>query len=106
MYYRMSTYKIQPGKEAEFFEIADRLRPTMKAIPGIQHIHGVKLSEDSYVTVAVYDIVTNPSSQVLQDRLASFRKYRIKHHRRDIHRTDRKAFEQFRQRVVVVDIGM
>jgi heme-degrading monooxygenase HmoA len=55
MYYRMSTYKIQPGKEAEFFEISDRLRPTMKAIPGIQHIHGVKLSEDSYVTVAVYD---------------------------------------------------
>ena len=54
MYYRMSTYKLHPGKEAEFFETADRLRPELKAIPGIQHIHGVKLSENSYMTVAVY----------------------------------------------------
>ena len=34
MYYRMSTYKIYPGKEEEFIAMADRLRPEMKAIPG------------------------------------------------------------------------
>jgi heme-degrading monooxygenase HmoA len=55
MYYRMSTYKIYPGKEDEFLAIADRVRPEMKAIPGIVHIHGVKLAEDNYMTVAVYE---------------------------------------------------
>ena len=44
MYYRISTYKIYPGKEDEFLAIADSLRPEMKAIPGIVHIHGVKLA--------------------------------------------------------------
>lgn len=55
MYYRMSTYKIYPGKEDEFFATADRLRPVMKDIPGVVHIHGVKLGEGSHMTVAVYD---------------------------------------------------
>ena len=55
MYYRMSTYKIYPGKEDEFFAIADGLRPELKAIRGIVHIHGVKLAEDTYTTVAVYE---------------------------------------------------
>ena len=41
MYYRMSTYKIYPGKGEEFIAMADRLRPEAKAIHGIVHIHGV-----------------------------------------------------------------
>lgn len=55
MYYRMSTYKVHPGKESELFEIGDRLRPEMRAIPGIKHVHAVKLSDDTYITVAIYD---------------------------------------------------
>ena len=55
MYYRMSTYKLRSGKESELFEIADQLRPEMKAMPGLVHIHVVKLAGDTYMTVAVYD---------------------------------------------------
>lgn len=55
MYYRMSTYKIRRGKEDELFEIADRLRPELKALPGIKNVHAVKLSDDTYMTVAIYD---------------------------------------------------
>ncbi len=55
MYYRMSTYELRSGKEDKLFEIADQLRPEMKAIPGLVHIHVVKLAEDTYMTVAVYD---------------------------------------------------
>ena len=55
MYYRMSSYKIRPGTEDRFFEIADGLRPEMKAIPGLLHLHGLALGGDSYMTVAVYE---------------------------------------------------
>ena len=55
MYYRMSTYKFYPGKEADFLTTVDRLRPELKAIAGIVQIHGVKLAEDTYMTVAVYE---------------------------------------------------
>ena len=59
MYYRMSTYKLRPGKEAELLEAADRVRPEMKAIPGVQHVHAVKLAEDNYMTIAVYDTASS-----------------------------------------------
>lgn len=55
MYYRISSYKIFPGKEDEFITMADRLRPEAKAITGIVNLHAVKLSEDTYMTVAVYE---------------------------------------------------
>ena len=55
MYYRISTYNILSGKEQELIEGADRLRPDMAGIPGLKHIHAVKVSEDTYMTVAVYD---------------------------------------------------
>lgn len=55
MYYRISTYHILPGKEQELIEGAERLRSDMTAIPGLKHIHAVKISEDTYMTVAVYD---------------------------------------------------
>ena len=55
MYYRMSRYKIRPGTEERFFEIADGLRPELKDIPGLLNLHGVALGGENYMTVAVYE---------------------------------------------------
>jgi|TARA_B100002003_G_scaffold72434_1_gene67442 quinol monooxygenase YgiN len=56
MYYRITTYSIDPSREEDAYALADSLREQMKAVAGLRTVHACQTDDEGgTMVVSCYD---------------------------------------------------